>query len=215
MVVAGLVMGLMGACGQKTVTQLVEVTRITQEPGEKVVVTVEVDRPVEVTRVNVTTQQVEVTRLVEVTKLVEVEKEVTREVLVEPAATPVPTEASSQFTFYQIGDVVEIIDRKITLNTVQLTDGTVTANFTVENIGTQVVSMNLAQYEFMAKDSAGTKLEYDYGCREELGGDLVPDDSVRGNLCWQGASGNNFKFQYSFYDKDLNTVITVWSVTIE
>jgi hypothetical protein len=71
------VMLFMGACGSRTITQFVEVTRLipelvavtrlVPEPGEQVVVTVEVTRLVEVTPLMEATVEKEVTRIVTTT----------------------------------------------------------------------------------------------------------------------------------------------------
>jgi hypothetical protein len=117
-----LAIALMAACGTKTITQIVEVTRIVQEPKEQVVVTVEV------------------TQLVEVNKVVE--KEVTRKVSVEP--TPPPTPAYGKLNTYGIGDVVQMDYANITLNSAEVANGILKANFTIENKGTSSYSLTPA-----------------------------------------------------------------------
>ena len=129
-----------------------------------------------------------------------------------PASTPVPP-SPVKLDAHNVGEIVQMDGRNITLNSAQVADGIVTANITIENISTEVLSVRPP--DFTAKDGGGTVLESTYECDQQLRADLAPGDNVRGNLCWSGASGNTFKFQYSFYDDDYNTIIAVWSVTIE
>jgi hypothetical protein len=91
LIIAVLAVALMAACGTKTETQLIEVTRLVQEP----VIQVETVVVVAERLASDGTQPVEVTRLVEVTRVVEVEKEVTRVV----TATPEPSEYEQAYQF--------------------------------------------------------------------------------------------------------------------
>jgi hypothetical protein len=125
--------------------------------------------------------------------------------------TSVPTPKPST---YKVGDLVEMGDINVTLNSVKVSGGVLTANVTITNISDKVIS-DFNPSSFDAKDSTSTPLESTYDCKQQLRGDLIPGDSLRGNLCWVDATGNTFKFIYTFYDEDYDMVIAVWEVTIE
>lgn len=99
------------------------------------------------------------------------------------AAAPVTT---AQAQIYAIGDVVQVKDHTITLNSAALTGDMLKANFTIENKGTGDLAVS-SMMSFSAKNSDGTKLDQDFGCGASMDGKVLPDDKLKGDICWKGA----------------------------
>jgi len=106
-------------------------------------------------------------------------------------AEPLDTAAGSTPSgeVYKVGDLVEVGDHTIRLNSIAYRGEVLVANFLVENQGDADVSMS-SMLSFSAKRDDGTKLEQQiFDCDPAgLDGSLVPGDRLRGSICWSGAS---------------------------
>jgi hypothetical protein len=88
---------------------------------------------------------------------------------------------------YAVGDVVQVKDHTITLNSAALTGDVLKANFTIENKGTSDLAIS-SMMSFSAKNSDGTKLDLEFGCGASMDGKVLPGDKLRGDICWKGAA---------------------------
>ena len=135
----------------------------------------------------------------------------TAEVATEAPTAEQPT-ATSGILIYKVGDVIQINDQTITLNTANITGDTLQANFTIENKGTSDITVS-SMISFEAKGSDGTKLDQDYfNCPSgSLDGDILPGDKLKGTICWKGVSTDSVKI---YYQADfLSQGATVWEIT--
>ncbi len=122
-----------------------------------------------------------------------------------------PNAAPPQATTYKIGDVIQVGDGTIVLNSASLQGGVLRANFTIENKSAS--DMNVSSLlSFSAKDSEGTKLEQDiFDCGTSLDGKILPNDKLKGDICWKGATTNSVKI---YYEAELfSTGAVVWEIT--
>jgi hypothetical protein len=94
--------------------------------------------------------------------------------------------ATAKAQIYAVGDVVQVQDHTITLNSATLTDSALKANFTIENKGTKDVAVSSIM-SFSARNSEGTKLDQEYGCGASMDGKVMPGDKLKGDICWNGA----------------------------
>lgn len=100
-----------------------------------------------------------------------------------------PTALPPTTAIYKVGDVVQVKDSTITLNSTKFTGDVLKANFTVENKGTKDMAVS-SIISFSAKDSEGTKLDQSVmDCGSSLDGKVLPGDKLRGDICWKGANG--------------------------
>ena len=106
-------------------------------------------------------------------------------------ATPV------EVATYNIGDVIKISNQTITLNSAQIVGGLVQANFTIENLGTNVINVG-PLINFEAKDANGTKLELEiFDCPSGNMASKIPaGDLLRGNICWKGLTTSTVRIHY-------------------
>lgn len=159
----------------------------------------DVARAVEATLAAMPTAQAEVTeRIVEVTVIV------AKEVVVTPTPKPAPA-----YEVYSVGDVIQVEDHTIVLNSADIQHAIITANFTVENLGTEEMTIS-SLLCFSAKGSDGTKLGIDF-CSSGLDGTVLPGDKLKGNVCWKyppGVEGVKVYYDASLFGK--GTV--VWGI---
>lgn len=119
-----------------------------------------------------------------------------------PAAVP------PQVQVYKIGDVVQVGNQTIVLNSAGVQGTQLGANFTIENKGSSDLTVS-AMLSFTAKDSEGTKLDSDFNCAG-LNGKVLPGDKLKGDICWTGATKAPFKI---YYEAELfSTGAVVWQV---
>lgn len=99
------------------------------------------------------------------------------------------TKGSSNIEVFKVGDIVEVKDHTIRLNSLEYRGTILVADFSVENHGKVDVGMS-SMMSFSAKTSDGTKLEGEYfDCgTSSLDGTVLPGDRLRGTICWKGAS---------------------------
>lgn len=107
-----------------------------------------------------------------------------------------PTATAVTVQTYKIGDVIQVKDHTITLNSVDFSGNVLKANFTVENKGSSDLAVSSAM-SFNAKDTEGTKLEQEiFECSPLLDGKVLPGDKSKGNICWKGAVNGPFRIYY-------------------
>ncbi|MCP4138996.1 MAG: DUF4352 domain-containing protein [Chloroflexi bacterium] len=107
----------------------------------------------------------------------------------ETEAEPVEQESKPAFEIYEVGDLIEIKEHTIRLNSIEYQGSVLVANFTVENHGSSDMSLS-SLMSFSAKKDDGTLLEQEYfDCGTSgLDGSVLPGDKLRGDICWKGAS---------------------------
>lgn len=95
-----------------------------------------------------------------------------------------------------VGEEIALNGQKIILNSAELNNGILNANFTINNTGTEDLNISsLMSFDARAKD--GKKLEQDiFNCSSSLDGTVLPNDMLRGNICWSGATSGT-KIYYS------------------
>ncbi len=125
--------------------------------------------------------------------------------------TSVPNSAPPQVTTYKIGDVIQAGDGTVVLNSASIQGGVLRANFTIENKGTTDMNVS-SMLSFSAKDSEGTKLEQEiFDCSPGLDGKVLPNDKLKGNICWKGATTSPIKI---YYEAELfGSGAVVWEIT--
>lgn len=98
------------------------------------------------------------------------------------------TVAPVKTQIYSVGDVVQVQDQTITLNTATLAGDVLKANFTIENKGAKDLAVS-SMLSFSAKNSEGSKLESSFECgASTLDGKVLPGDKLKGDICWKGAA---------------------------
>jgi hypothetical protein len=129
---------------------------------------------------------------------------------VKVGTTSPSTSAPAQVTTYKIGDIVQVGDQTIVLNSAEFQGNTLHANFTVENKGTSDLTVS-SLMSFSAKDSEGTKLDQDYSCTPGLDGKVLSGDKLKGNICWSGATTATVKI---YYEAELfSSGAVVWEIS--
>ena len=117
----------------------------------------------------------------------------------EKVATSAPgaaTEAPPKLETYSIGDVIQVEDHTIVLNSVEMSGGRLKANFTIENKGSEDERVS-SLMSFEAKNDEGEKLEQDiFDCSPDLGGTVLPGDKLKGNICWTGTLTDKMRIYY-------------------
>ncbi len=97
---------------------------------------------------------------------------------------------------YQVGDIIQVEDHTVVLNSAEFQDNVLRANFTIENLGDRD-EVVFAIFRFEARDSEGTKLELNvFDCGPGLDGKVLPGDKVKGDICWSGATTDIAKIYY-------------------
>ncbi len=106
-----------------------------------------------------------------------------------PEATPTQApQPTPTLALFQVGDLVQVKNHTIRLNSVKYRNGMLIANFSVENKGDS--DLNISSLSFSAKKEDGTKLQEEiFDCDGSgLGGQVLPGDRLRGYICWSGAA---------------------------
>lgn len=119
--------------------------------------------------------------------------------------------AIDPFAVHGIGDVVEDIDRTITLNSAMLQEGILVLDFTVTNTGNSKIEVG--SYYFSAKNDDGVLLDKEYYTCSSSGLDmvLVPGDKVKGSVCFTYADPAPVKI---YYEPDyMRDDIYIWSIS--
>ena len=113
-----------------------------------------------------------------------------------PAAIPVVQEAEPieqekepkpSIEIHQVGDLIEVDEHTIRLNSVEYQETVLIANFTIENQGSSDLNVS-RMLSFSARKSDGTKLEQEiFDCgTSSLDGKVLGGDRLRGSICWSG-----------------------------
>lgn len=115
----------------------------------------------------------------------------------EPVETEQVEEPKPSFDVYEVGDLIEVKDHTIRLNSVEYNGNMLVANFTFENHGTSDLNVS-SIISFSAKKDDGTLLDQEYfDCGTSLDGSVLPSDKLRGDICWSGTSpDDNIKIYY-------------------
>jgi hypothetical protein len=128
-----------------------------------------------------------------------------------PAAVEQPTSQPVELpNTYAAGDIVKINDSSIVLNTAEIKNNLLKANFTITNGGSENVNIS-SLISFDAKAPDGTVLEQEYfDCGTALDGTIIPGDKLKGDICWKtkGSTPINVYFIDDFWSSGA----TVWSV---
>jgi hypothetical protein len=122
-----------------------------------------------------------------------------------------PTSGSSQVQTHNIGDVIQAGTINVTMNSASISGGVLTANFTVENKGTESITVS-SLMSFEAKADDGTKLEVDiFDCTSgSLDGTVLANDKLKGNICWKGVTTSAAKIYFT--PELFGGTVIVWEV---
>lgn len=92
--------------------------------------------------------------------------------------------AGTSVETFNIGDVVQLEDHTIVLNSAEITNNILKANFTVQNQGTDEIIIS-SMLSFSAKAPDGTKLEQEiFDCPSPIDGSVLAGDLLRGDVCY-------------------------------
>jgi hypothetical protein len=119
--------------------------------------------------------------------------------------------SASKIDAYAVGDIVELNDQKITLNSASIVGNLLKANFTIENTGAEDLAVS-SMLSFYAKTNDGTKLEqnlFDCGSAQ-VDGKILPADKVKGDICWDTGGVAPIKIYYEA--SMLGSGAVVWEV---
>ena len=124
---------------------------------------------------------------------------------------PVAAPSAAPRTIYHVGDVIQLNDHTILLDSAQIVATQLQTNFTVENTGSQDVNVS-SLLSFDARLMDGTQLEQDiFDCPGgQLDGKVLPGDRLKGSLCWTGVIGNAVRIQYT--PNLFSSGATVWEI---
>jgi hypothetical protein len=110
--------------------------------------------------------------------------------------TPMPTTAASVKDAHKIGEVVELSDQRITLNSATISNKILKANFTIENTSTKDIDVS-SMLSFEAKNGDGEKLDNNiFDCGTSLDGKIIAGDKLKGDICWNTGGRNDVKLYY-------------------
>jgi hypothetical protein len=128
-----------------------------------------------------------------------------------PKAVEQPVSQSVDTTnTYNVGDVIKINNSTITLNSADIKNNLLKANFTINNGGSENVNVS-SMISFSAKAPDGTILEQEYfECGTSLDGTIIPGDKLKGDICWK--TGGVSPIKIYFVDDLWSSGATVWSV---
>jgi hypothetical protein len=99
---------------------------------------------------------------------------------------------------YNIGDIIQLADHTIVLNSANIASNILKANFTLDNTGNADLAIS-SLLSFDAKDNEGQKLEqniFDCG-NTSFGGKVLPGDKLKGDICWTVTGNKPYKIYYS------------------
>lgn len=127
-------------------------------------------------------------------------------------ATQVPTSPPAQAQTHAVGEIIQVQDHMIVLNSYEFQDNLLKANFTIENRGSEEITIS-SLLSFSARDNQGTQLEIEiFDCgTSSLDGSVLPGDLLRGDICWSGASTDTVKIYYEA--SLLSSGAVVWEVS--
>jgi hypothetical protein len=128
-----------------------------------------------------------------------------------PAAVEQPISASQETTnTNKIGDIIKVSDHTITLNSAEIVNNLLKANFTIENLGTEDINVS-SLISFTAKGPDGTKLDQEiFDCGSSMDGKILPGDKLRGDICYKTGGVSPIKIYYE--GNFLSSGAVVWIV---
>ncbi len=105
---------------------------------------------------------------------------------------------------FKVGDIVDVTDHTITLNSLTLEGSILKANFTIENNGSEDVNVS-SMLSFSARNPDGTPLSQSFmDCGTSLDGTIIPGDKLKGDICWDGAiSGARVYYDASLFSSGM------------
>jgi hypothetical protein len=115
---------------------------------------------------------------------------------------------------FAVGDVIEVGDHTIVLNSTSTSGDTLEANFTIENTGDDVLAVS-SLISFSARDDEGGKLDQEiFDCDSLIDGFVLVGDKLKGNICWSGLTTETAKL---YYESDFPSTLfgsgdVVWEV---
>ncbi len=122
----------------------------------------------------------------------------------------VPPASKATVSTFSVGDIVQVQDQTIVMNSASIVGNTLTANFTVENQGTKdIIVSSIVSFE--ARDATGQKLDTDIFAGTSIDGTVLPSDKLRGNISWTGLTTDTAKIYYAANVFGHGAVI--WQVT--
>jgi len=122
-----------------------------------------------------------------------------------------PTSAPPKVEVYKVGDIIQMEDHTIVLNSAIFQGSTLKTNFSLKNTGAEEIAVS-SLMSFEAKDSEGTKLEQDiFDCGSSFDGTVLPGDKLKGNICWSGATTSTVKIYYTA--NLFGSGAVVWEIT--
>lgn len=122
-------------------------------------------------------------------------------------------ESQPAFEVFDVGDLIEVKEHTIRLNSVEYQGSLLVANFTLENQGSSDLNVS-SILSFSAKREDGTLLDQEYfDCGTSgLDGSVLPSDKLRGDVCWADAKPEDgIKIYYEA--NLLSTGAIVWNAT--
>ena len=125
--------------------------------------------------------------------------------------TPAAQVTYADVKAYKVGDVIQTTGQVVTLNSAEFVGSVLVANLTIENNGTNSISVGPFLY-FEARDAHGSKMELEtFDCPSgNLQSKIVPGDKLRGYICWKGLTTDTARI---YYTPDLfGATILVWDV---
>ena len=123
----------------------------------------------------------------------------------EPSPSPTPIKP----TTYNIGDVIQLSDHTIVLNSASITNNILKANFTVENTGAEPITVS-SIVNFEVKDAEGTKMEQEYfDCGSSMDGSIIVGDKLKGDICWSLVAAKAVPFKIYYQPNVFNADVTV------
>jgi hypothetical protein len=122
------------------------------------------------------------------------------------AAASAPPQA-----IYHVGDVIQLSDHTILLESAQFVGGQLQATFAAQNTGSEDVNLG-SLLTFDARLMDGTQLEQDlFDCPGgQFDGKVLQGDRLRGTVCWTGVTGDAAKIYYT--PNLFGSGATVWEV---
>lgn len=105
---------------------------------------------------------------------------------------------------FDAGQEVSFEGEKIILNTAEIKNGILIANFSVYATGTEEINVS-SLLSFDAQDNTGRNLSQSYfDCPSGgLDGTVQPGDVLKGNICWEDASsGTKLIYEHGLFDSE-------------
>ncbi|MEN6435175.1 MAG: hypothetical protein ABFD58_05075 [Anaerolineaceae bacterium] len=105
---------------------------------------------------------------------------------------------------FNVGEEVSFESEKVVLNTAEIKNGILIANFSVYATGTEEINVS-SMLSFDAQDKTGRNLSQSYfDCPSGgLDGTVQPGDVLKGNICWEDAtSGTKLIYEYDLFDSE-------------